>query len=264
MNSKEESSSSGSLRRDDVAKPKKLFVAYTFNARTAWIPNHLIPILTSYNFKVYAGPNYAGQSVSRGIATTLAEVDLVLAFLTKRLKLQNKNAWTASEWIIQELTYALAKEKSVFVVKERDVQFEMGLLGDPQILQLDFRNPLPCFVAIRDALVPPQSDTLSGLTVRHIARSSGTEDSRDWWDFWVWVDGPGHLLNAIEHVKYTLHETFPAGERTQRINDRNVSFGFAAETDDEFHIQVEIVSHDGSKRNLRHELKLFLPDGTRP
>ena len=252
------------MSQDHPTEPKKIFVAYTFDAANAWIPNHLIPILISYNFRVHAGSNYAGQSVSRGIASTLTEVDVILAFLTKRFKLQSKNAWTTSQWIIQEFTYALAKGKTVIVVRERDVEFEKGLLGDPQVLLLDFRNPLPCFLSIRDTLMPAQSDGLSDLTVRHIAKYWRTENDRDWWDFWVWVDGPGHLLNSVEHVKYTLHHTYPAGERTRRINDRSLSFGFAGETDGEFSIPVQIVFHDGSKRNLRHELRLFLPDGTRP
>jgi hypothetical protein len=144
------------------------------------------------------------------------------------------------------------------------VQFETGLFGDSQIVELDSRNPLPCFLSIRDALVPPQSGSLSGFTVRHIARYWGTENTNNWWDFWVWVDAPGHLLNSIEYVKYSLHDSYPPGERTRRINDRSLSFGFGAETDDEFNIQAQIMFHNGSTRILKHELKLFLPDGTRP
>src|ERR1035441_1241077 len=44
----------------------------------------------------------------------------------------------------------------------------------------------------------------------------------DWWEWWVWIEGPDSELDQVKRVVYTLHPTFPNPVRT--ISDRSTKF----------------------------------------
>jgi transcription initiation factor IIF auxiliary subunit len=82
----------------------------------------------------------------------------------------------------------------------------------------------------------------------------------DWWDWWVWVEGPDEVLDEVAFVEYTLHPTFPNPVRT--VRDRTTKFRLDTRGWGVFTIYVKVVAKDGSAVMLSHALELSYPDGT--
>jgi len=85
-------------------------------------------------------------------------------------------------------------------------------------------------------------------------RQSSTYVGEGRWKWAVWLVGEASELDAIDHVIYTLHPTFPNPVRESRA--RRSGFRLASSGWGEFTIFIEIVSRAGERQRLRHELTL--------
>ena len=74
------------------------------------------------------------------------------------------------------------------------------------------------------------------------------------WKWAVWLTGEASELDAIDHVIYTLHSTFPNPLRESRA--RRSGFRLAASGWGEFTIFIEVVSRTGERQRLSHGLTL--------
>ena len=82
----------------------------------------------------------------------------------------------------------------------------------------------------------------------------------DWWKWWVWIDGPPEELDAIDHVIYTLHRTFP--QPVRKTDDRLSGFKLSTSGWGVFTIYATLVHKDGGETELSHDLRLEYGDGT--
>jgi hypothetical protein len=76
----------------------------------------------------------------------------------------------------------------------------------------------------------------------------------NWWQWSVWLDGTTKELDAVDHVTYTLHPTFPTPVR--RIDTRRNGFRLDSAGWGEFEIYLDIALKDGRTRKRTHYLKL--------
>lgn len=77
---------------------------------------------------------------------------------------------------------------------------------------------------------------------------------KDWWEWSVWLDGEKKELDAIDHVVYTLHPTFP--NPVVRVSDRKTKFRLDSSGWGEFTIYLQINQKDGSTTKQEHHLEL--------
>lgn len=92
-----------------------------------------------------------------------------------------------------------------------------------------------------------------------IAQGSDYE-AKDWWRWWVWIEGPAAELDAIESVTYTLHPTF--ANPVRRLTDRATRFRLETAGWGTFTIYARVDRKDGTQLKLTHDLELLYPDGT--
>jgi hypothetical protein len=71
--------------------------------------------------RVYSGRVFSAKKVSEKVEKHLARHDIVVAILT---------AADDNIWLIQEMTAAATLNKPLFILKQDDVTFKEGLLGD--------------------------------------------------------------------------------------------------------------------------------------
>jgi transcription initiation factor IIF auxiliary subunit len=79
----------------------------------------------------------------------------------------------------------------------------------------------------------------------------------DEWRWSVWIKGGTAELDAIDHVVYTLHPSFPNPVRT--VTDRSSNFKLFSSGWGAFTIFATVVRKSGRQKKLRHTLKLFYP-----
>jgi hypothetical protein len=94
------------------------------------------------------------------------------------------------------------------------------------------------------------------MTIR--IKQQTTPKGRDWWEWSVWLEGTKKDLDAIDHVEYTLHPTFPNPVRP--VANRRTGFRLDSSGWGEFTIYLEIKNKDGSTKKRRHYLKLNEPE----
>jgi transcription initiation factor IIF auxiliary subunit len=82
----------------------------------------------------------------------------------------------------------------------------------------------------------------------------------DYWNWWVWIEGPDSELDQIDHVVYTLHPTFPNPVRT--ISDRASKFTLKTSGWGVFRLRAKVFYKDGNQTRLTHDVELKYPDGS--
>lgn len=85
-----------------------------------------------------------------------------------------------------------------------------------------------------------------------------TPKGKDWWEWSVWLDGAKKELDAIDHVVYTLHPTFP--NPVVSVANRKTGFRLDSSGWGEFMIYIQVKNKDGSTNKRRHYLKFNDPD----
>lgn len=85
-------------------------------------------------------------------------------------------------------------------------------------------------------------------------KQSSAYRGEDRWNWSVWLDGDSSDLDAIDHVVYTLHPTFPVPIR--HITNRRTGFKLDSSGWGEFEIHLDVVLKSGQIRKRRHWLKL--------
>ncbi|MGF1469113.1 MAG: pYEATS domain-containing protein [Sandaracinaceae bacterium] len=89
-----------------------------------------------------------------------------------------------------------------------------------------------------------------------IAQSS-TYEGDDWWSWSVWVEGPERELDAVRHVTYKLHATFPNPIR--RVDERRTKFRLESGGWGVFKLFATCELQGGETRTLEHQLTLEYP-----
>jgi transcription initiation factor IIF auxiliary subunit len=79
----------------------------------------------------------------------------------------------------------------------------------------------------------------------------------DYWDWWIWIEGPKAELDQIDRVIYILHPTFPNPVR--EVRDRSTKFRMKTAGWGVFRIHATVKHKNGKETPLTHELKLEYP-----
>jgi hypothetical protein len=82
---------------------------------------------------------------------------------------------------------------------------------------------------------------------------------RDWWRWWVWLEGPDEVLDRVESVRYALHPTFPNPVRL--VTDRASKFRLESSGWGEFSLAATVTMKDGMSFPLERWLDLGVRAG---
>jgi hypothetical protein len=237
-----------------------VFVSYPFSIRDEWIKYSVPPILRLYGCGVVTGENYPAQEIGVAVADDIARSNLLVAFLTRDQKLAD-GGWVPSEWVLQEIGFARGKGIPVVLIREQGVYTKIGILGNIQVIELDaVREAFWVFpqlrAAVRTLLFRGQSE--KDLAVCHVAKR-GNKDAwgKQWWDFWLWIDGSKDGLDSIAEVKYEFPKSFsPKCEE----GDRHRAFGDYGETNAPVMVKARIRFKSREKRPVTVKHKITLPE----
>jgi transcription initiation factor TFIID/TFIIF subunit len=81
----------------------------------------------------------------------------------------------------------------------------------------------------------------------------------DWWSWSVWIDGKADELRAVDSVTYSLHPTF--ANPVRKVTDKRSKFRLTENGWGGFTIYARVDLKTGKKRNLKHDLVLYYPEG---
>jgi transcription initiation factor IIF auxiliary subunit len=80
----------------------------------------------------------------------------------------------------------------------------------------------------------------------------------DYWDWWLWIEGPQEELDQIDRVIYILHPTFPNPVR--EVKDHSTKFRMTTAGWGVFLVRATVKHKNGKETSLTHYLQLEYPD----
>lgn len=88
------------------------------------------------------------------------------------------------------------------------------------------------------------------MAIRIAHHASHRADSESYWNWEAWIEGGASELDAIDHVEYRLHSSYPRSNRvskSRRARFRISSYGWG-----EFRLHATAHCKDGSTEKLEH------------
>jgi hypothetical protein len=101
------------------------FIAHAFDNQSQSLANELARFLTLLGIRCSSGRAFTPTRVSDKVNTRLASHDLFFALVTPH---------EDHTWLTQETSTASAYSKPIFILKQSDVEFKSGLLGDQEYI----------------------------------------------------------------------------------------------------------------------------------
>jgi hypothetical protein len=129
----------------------RIFVGYGYNERDQWIEEQVFPVLRCMGFTVVDGKDLHGQQLEQGVKDRLDQSDAAVGFFTIRDG-QGEADFNSHIWVMNEITYFVAKDKPIITIKEENVRVPDGLQGNRQHILLRQEDRLGCVSELCQAL----------------------------------------------------------------------------------------------------------------
>lgn len=121
-----------------------LFLAYAFRAEVEPLIAQLRQLSLAQDFQILEGATPRATSVSEKVKEMIDSSTATVAVMSKDT--EKNGEWLASEWVVQEATYALGKKKTVIRLIEDGVKTDGRIFGDQEYIPVDLKNPAPALV----------------------------------------------------------------------------------------------------------------------
>jgi hypothetical protein len=116
------------------------FVGHSFANEDAGVVNTFISILRALGVEVVTGVKPKAGSISVKVKRLIEAQHLFVGIFTRRDKLEGKNSWSTSAWVIEEKAYAVAQKHPLILLKEANVDTIGGMQGDYQFIEFSREN----------------------------------------------------------------------------------------------------------------------------
>lgn len=112
----------------------RIFLSFHYDQTGQALADDVGTLVKSHGLILSTGENLAGRDLTDGIREKIDECDAVICLLTKRDQGQD------NQWVITERVYALAREKPVLTVVQKDLNPPGGMFGRNEYVPHDPDN----------------------------------------------------------------------------------------------------------------------------
>jgi hypothetical protein len=118
-----------------------VFVGHSFLAEDAKVCDAVVGLLRAIGFQVFTGEKPKANRISEKVKELIDSQDVFVGVFTRRDKIAKKNEWTTTMWVIEEKTWAMAKNKRLVLMREDGVKNLGGMHADHEYIDFD-RNAI--------------------------------------------------------------------------------------------------------------------------
>jgi hypothetical protein len=111
------------------------FVGHSFNEADLPFVSVVVETLKAIGITVATGEKPKADRISEKVKKLIDGQHIFVGIFTRRAKLEGKNAWTTSEWVLDEKAYAYGKGRKLILLKEVEVESIGGIQGDYEYLE---------------------------------------------------------------------------------------------------------------------------------
>lgn len=116
------------------------FVGHSFGDRDKPFVDAVTETLRALGIEVVTGEKPKADRISEKVKRLIDGQHIFVGIFTRRDKLEGKNAWTTSAWVLDEKAYAYGRGRKLILLKEADVDSIGGIQGDYEYLSFSREN----------------------------------------------------------------------------------------------------------------------------
>lgn len=124
-----------------------VFICTSFGEKGRERAEQVAAFLELFGLRCVIGDTFGGGEVSRGVRERIQAAWFVIALFSRNEKISD-DTWRASEWVIQETAVAKAYDKEAIILKEDQVVFNGGILGDVEYLTFNAGHFTDVFIPL--------------------------------------------------------------------------------------------------------------------
>lgn len=128
-------------RRIGLNEARIVFVGKSFADSDAKLNGAIERLLKALGLEVVTGEKPRAEMVSRKVRERIDQCDVFVGVFVRKDKIEGKDEWSTSPWVVDEKAYALARNRKLVLIREAGVSSIGGLQGDYEYLEFD-RNKL--------------------------------------------------------------------------------------------------------------------------
>ncbi|MBN2129255.1 MAG: tetratricopeptide repeat protein [Sedimentisphaerales bacterium] len=113
------------------------FVGHSFSESDVEVVDFFKSLLAELCVRCLSGEEAQAKSVSEKVKQRIKEAELFVGILTRRDKMEGKDEWSTSPWVVEEKAHAQAIGKKLILLKEVGVSQIGGLQGDYEYVEFD-------------------------------------------------------------------------------------------------------------------------------
>ncbi len=116
------------------------FVGHSFIQADLPFVHAVTETLQALGITVLTGEKPKADRISEKVKRMIDAQHIFVGIFTRRDKLEGRNAWTTSAWVLDEKAYAYGKGRKLILLKEADVESIGGIQGDYEFLPFTREN----------------------------------------------------------------------------------------------------------------------------
>ena len=116
------------------------FVGHSFSEADLPFVHAVTETLQALGIAVFTGERPKADRISEKVKRMIDGQHIFVGIFTKRDKIEGRNAWTTSPWVLDEKAYAYGKGRKLILLKEAEVESIGGIQGDYEFLPFTREN----------------------------------------------------------------------------------------------------------------------------
>ncbi len=130
----------GAVEAEAEAFRPTAFVGHSFSEADLPFVHAVTETLEALGITVLTGEKPKANRISEKVKRMIDAQHIFVGIFTRRDKLEGRNAWTTSAWVLDEKAYAYGKGRKLILLKEADVESIGGIQGDYEFLPFTREN----------------------------------------------------------------------------------------------------------------------------
>jgi hypothetical protein len=111
------------------------FVGHSFLPIDLPVAHGVIDMLAAVGVIAVTGEKPKAERISEKVKDLIDSQEIFVGVFTRRDKLQGRNKFTTTTWVLEEKAYAIAKKKRLILLREEGVETIGGLHGDHEYIE---------------------------------------------------------------------------------------------------------------------------------
>lgn len=120
-----------------VLVSRSAFVGHSFLPEDQDIVSYVKDLLREMQINCITGERAEASEIHAKVKRRILDAEYFVGIFTRRHKIEDKQLWTTTEWVVQELAFAAANKKKLIILREEGLIDFAGLQGNLEYIEFN-------------------------------------------------------------------------------------------------------------------------------